>query len=81
MAAKVESKMIDWRHDIHENPELTNREFKTAEKVAAHLSSLAIAYLEFLTQCRDPLFEGSLQPSSYSPSGRCISSIYLYDRR
>ena len=25
-------KVIDWRHDIHQNPELGNREFKTAKK-------------------------------------------------
>jgi len=35
-------KVIDWRHDIHENPELSNREFRTAEKVEAHLRSLGI---------------------------------------
>ncbi len=38
----VESKVIEWRHDIHQNPELSNREFKTAEKVAAHLKSLGL---------------------------------------
>ncbi len=42
LAAQVEEKMISWRHDIHQNPELSNREFKTAEKVAAHLESLGI---------------------------------------
>ncbi len=42
LAEKVESKVIDWRHDIHEHPELSNREFKTAEKIAAHLKSLGI---------------------------------------
>ena len=26
-------KVIDWRHDIHENPELGNREFKTSKKI------------------------------------------------
>ena len=35
-------KVIKWRHDIHENPELSNREFRTAEKVEAHLRSLGI---------------------------------------
>ena len=35
-------KVIEWRHDIHENPELSNREFRTAEKVEAHLRSLGI---------------------------------------
>ena len=39
----IESKVIDWRHHFHENPELSNREFKTAEKVAAHLKSLGLA--------------------------------------
>lgn len=38
----VENKVIEWRRDIHQNPELSNREFKTAEKVANHLKSLGI---------------------------------------
>lgn len=38
----VEDKVIEWRRDIHENPELSNREFETAEKVAKHLKSLGI---------------------------------------
>ena len=40
--AAVEDKVIEWRRDIHQNPELSNREFKTAEKVANHLRSLGI---------------------------------------
>lgn len=40
--AAVEEKVIDWRRDIHQHPELSNREFKTAEKIAAHLKSLGI---------------------------------------
>lgn len=39
---KIESQVIDWRHYFHENPELSNREFKTAEKIAAHLKSLGM---------------------------------------
>ena len=35
-------KVISWRHDIHEFPELGNREFRTSKKVAGHLSSLGI---------------------------------------
>ncbi|MDH5609512.1 MAG: amidohydrolase [Cyclobacteriaceae bacterium] len=42
LAVKTEQKMIDWRHDIHQNPELSNREFNTAEKIATHLRSLGI---------------------------------------
>ena len=38
----VESKVIEWRRDIHEHPELGNREFRTAEKIAKHLESLGI---------------------------------------
>lgn len=36
----IEDKLIAWRHHFHQNPELSNREFKTAEKIAEHLKSL-----------------------------------------
>ncbi len=39
-ADKIESKVIEWRRDLHQNPELSNREFETANKIAAHLRSL-----------------------------------------
>ncbi|PQB04067.1 amidohydrolase [Aureitalea marina] len=39
---EVESKVIEWRRDFHQYPELSNREFKTAEKIAAHLESLGM---------------------------------------
>ena len=35
-------KVIEWRHDIHQYPELSNREFKTAAKVAKHLNNLGL---------------------------------------
>jgi amidohydrolase len=38
----LEPKLIAWRRDIHQHPELSNREFKTAEKVAAHLKTLGL---------------------------------------
>ena len=41
-ADSLEEQVIAWRHDIHEHPELSNREFKTAEKVAQHLQSLGL---------------------------------------
>jgi len=41
-AEKIEPQVIEWRHDIHENPELSNREFETAKKVARHLRSLGM---------------------------------------
>ena len=40
--ASVKDKVIEWRRDFHQNPELGNREFKTAEKIAKHLKSLGI---------------------------------------
>ena len=42
LAQKVEPKVVEWRHWVHENAELSNREFKTAEYVAKHLESLGI---------------------------------------
>ncbi|MDC6351420.1 amidohydrolase [Zeaxanthinibacter sp. PT1] len=39
---EIEEQVISWRRDIHQNPELSNREFKTAEKIAAHLKSLGM---------------------------------------
>lgn len=42
MADAIEPKVIGWRRDFHRHPELSNREFKTAEKVAAHLSALGM---------------------------------------
>lgn len=41
-ADNIEQKVIEWRHDIHQNPELGNREFRTAELIAKHLKSLGI---------------------------------------
>jgi len=40
--ANIEGKVVEWRRDFHQNPELSNREFKTAEKIAAHLKSLGM---------------------------------------
>lgn len=45
-ADKIEAKCISWRHDIHEHPELGNRETRTAAIIAAHLRSLGIEVKE-----------------------------------
>ncbi|MEJ8758172.1 amidohydrolase [Pontibacter sp. H259] len=42
MADKLEPKVIEWRRDYHQYPELGNRETKTAAKIAAHLKKLGI---------------------------------------
>lgn len=41
-AKQIESKVIAWRRDIHQNPELGNRETRTAKLVADHLRSLGL---------------------------------------
>jgi amidohydrolase len=42
LSLEEESKVIAWRRDLHQNPELSNREFRTAEIVAKHLKSLGL---------------------------------------
>ncbi|PPR17731.1 MAG: N-acyl-L-amino acid amidohydrolase, partial [Alphaproteobacteria bacterium MarineAlpha9_Bin7] len=39
-ANSIEDKVIDWRRNIHQNPELGNREFRTSTLIANHLRSL-----------------------------------------
>jgi amidohydrolase len=39
-ADRLEQQVIAWRRDIHANPELGNREFRTGALVAAHLKRL-----------------------------------------
>jgi amidohydrolase len=38
----VEEKVIQWRRHLHQNPELSNREFETAKYIAQHLQSLGL---------------------------------------
>ncbi|RZM25583.1 MAG: amidohydrolase [Pedobacter sp.] len=41
-ALSIEKKVIAWRRDLHEHPELSNSEHRTAEIVAKHLTALGI---------------------------------------
>jgi amidohydrolase len=41
-AAKVEAQVVTWRRDLHEHPELSNQEKRTAQMVADHLRRLGI---------------------------------------
>jgi amidohydrolase len=41
-ADKIEQKVITWRRDIHEHPELGNNEIRTAAIIAKHLQSLGM---------------------------------------
>lgn len=43
MVKDIEPQVIKWRHHLHQNPELSNREFKTAKYIAKHLESLGLA--------------------------------------
>ena len=45
-ATAIEDRVIEWRHHLHQNPELSNREFETAKYVADHLRSLGIEVRE-----------------------------------
>jgi len=45
-AARLEAKVIAWRRDLHEHPELGNREFRTSKIVAGHLRALGIGVKE-----------------------------------
>ncbi len=40
--ARTEPKVLAWRRDFHQNPELSNREFRTAKIVAEHLRGLGL---------------------------------------
>ena len=40
--SNIEQKVIEWRRYFHQNPELSNREFNTAEKIAEHLKNLGL---------------------------------------
>ncbi len=42
-AKATEKKVIAWRRQIHQHPELSNREFKTAAMVAKHLEGLGLS--------------------------------------
>jgi amidohydrolase len=41
-ATAILPKVIEWRRDFHEHPELSNQEVHTAEKIATYLRSLGI---------------------------------------
>ena len=42
LALEVEPQVIAWRRDIHQHPELSNREFRTGKLVAEHLRGLGL---------------------------------------
>lgn len=41
-AERIRPKLVEWRRHLHENPELSNREYNTAKFVEAHLRKLGL---------------------------------------
>ena len=46
LSENIENSVVKWRRHIHENPELSNREFMTAKYVSNHLKSLGLEVQE-----------------------------------
>ncbi len=42
LTSQLHTQLVTWRRQIHQNPELGNREFKTAEMVTLHLRKLGL---------------------------------------
>jgi amidohydrolase len=42
LCIEEENKVVAWRRDIHQNPELGNREFRTSKLIAEHLRNLGL---------------------------------------
>lgn len=46
LSENIENSVVKWRRHIHQNPELSNREFMTAKYVSDHLKSLGLEVQE-----------------------------------
>jgi amidohydrolase len=42
LAAALQPKLVEWRRDFHQHPELSNREVRTSKIVASHLRALGL---------------------------------------
>ena len=42
LSLDVEPSVIEWRRDLHQHPELSNREFRTSKVIKQHLESLGL---------------------------------------
>lgn len=42
ISSELEQKVIEWRRDFHQHPELSNREFRTSKVIEAHLRELGL---------------------------------------
>lgn len=64
ISAELEQQVIEWRRDLHQHPELSNREFRTAKVVAEHLRELG---LEVQTEVAHTGVVGILKGSKPGP--------------
>ena len=64
ISTEIEPKVIKWRRDIHQHPELSNREFRTARLVAEHLLKLG---MEVQTEIAHTGVVGHLHGQEESP--------------
>ncbi|WP_395342280.1 amidohydrolase [Ningiella sp. W23] len=42
ISSQLEQQVIEWRRDLHQHPELSNREFRTSKVISEHLKSLGL---------------------------------------
>lgn len=64
LSSDISNQVVEWRRHFHEHPELSNREFKTAARVAEHLKSLG---MEVQTQVAHTGVVGVLRGTSEHP--------------
>jgi amidohydrolase len=67
-ADELDAKVIAWRRDLHANPELGNREFRTAKLVAAHLRQLGFDEIR-----EEVAYTGVIGVLKGNKSGPCVA--------
>ena len=66
LAQTVDARVQAWRRDLHQHPELGNRETRTAQKVAEHLRSLGLEPRTGVAHTGVPAFSVQYHPEASS---------------